>query len=159
MIRGFEKYTEPLSEQQRQIAAWIATRIIRYVGKDNAVPSAKIIEGCLARFGVKVNDSTLRQMINYLRNNNIVPVLCASSRGYFIAANEKEAEDYVASLDDRIGAIAAMRSSVIKQMRRQWNSQLELELPRFDTASGSRPPAEGHEVRWSQAGKPGKLRV
>ena len=60
-------------------------------------------------------ESRVRKVINYIRNNSIIPCLIATNKGYYIATDAKEITDYEDSLKGRESAIRRIRLSLHKQ--------------------------------------------
>ena len=57
-------------------------------GKAKAVTSTVI---CKA---LNINWPRLRKIINHIRINNLLPALCSSSTGYYVATNMEEINDF-----------------------------------------------------------------
>ena len=96
MIKGFEEFTYELTEVELLIVDDLLKGLGARIGKDNAISSTKICES------LNVRSERLRKMINYIRVTNQLPGLCSSNKGYFVAKNIKELEDYMISLKQRI---------------------------------------------------------
>lgn len=113
MILGFEEETKPLTEQEKELLPEFIRCLQKelYHGKGNEITNKSIREG-YARKGTKVSDSRIRKIINHIRANNLVPRLCANSRGYFIAKTDQELNDYITSLKQRVAAIRKVLSAL-----------------------------------------------
>tara|TARA_Y100001938_G_C8088372_1_gene433490 strand:+ start:1408 stop:1779 length:372 start_codon:yes stop_codon:yes gene_type:complete len=98
MLKGFEKLTDELTEDELKKVPYIVKGISRRVGKENAVTS-KTICNKMNLAGVR-----LRKIIHFIRINNLIGGLCSNSRGYYIANNIKELEDNNISLKQRIAS-------------------------------------------------------
>ena len=98
MIKGFEEITADLSNDELQMVQSIIKGLINKQGKDKAITGAKICDA------MNLNGARLRKIINHIRINNLLPGLCSSKNGYFIAANIDELNDYLISLKQRIKA-------------------------------------------------------
>lgn len=114
MITNFEKHTEPLSDIELSISTIIAKGLKARIGKDNAITGAEIISA-MKKYDVKLTGARLRKIINYIRINNIVVNLCATSNGYYVASNHDELDEYIQSLQERIDAQVAILSILKKQ--------------------------------------------
>ena len=57
----------------------------------------------------------MRKVINHIRNNDLIPCLLASSKGYWIASSEAEVLAYEESLLGREEAIRADRMAISRQ--------------------------------------------
>jgi hypothetical protein len=56
----------------------------------------------IGKEGTVVADATMRKIIEYIRQHNLVPKLCSNSKGYFVAANSEEWEEWKKSFQQRI---------------------------------------------------------
>ncbi len=104
MILGFEEYTIELNEEETKIAKKIAAKIELSVGKENAVTNDRI-QYYFGMNDIKIGGARVRKMIQYIRQKGLVKDLCATSNGYFVAANRKELDDYITSLKQRRNSI------------------------------------------------------
>tara|TARA_R110002051_G_scaffold309303_3_gene381814 strand:+ start:3546 stop:3917 length:372 start_codon:yes stop_codon:yes gene_type:complete len=98
MIKGFETITADLSQDELDMIQPIIKGLNNKQGKDMAITGTKI---CKA---INTTGPRLRKMINYIRTNNLLPGLCSTSNGYFVAKNIYEMQDYIISLKQRIKA-------------------------------------------------------
>jgi hypothetical protein len=117
MIKSFEEITKPLNEEEQSIANIIVNNFkTRKPGKNNAVTSSFMIEK-FNTIGIKLNDARLRKILQYIRVNNMIIGLCATSEGYFVAANAQEFHECLESLRDRI----MIQVSTFEAMKKQYN--------------------------------------
>lgn len=86
-------------------------------GKMNAVTNKQIVYG-LRKQGLIINEARVRKLINYIRTNDLVESLMASSIGYYITDNERELISYEKTLLSREVAIRNVRMSIIRQRRK-----------------------------------------
>jgi hypothetical protein len=122
MIKGFTTETEPLSEYERVVLVPAFIRgLIPRVGKKMAVTNKHIVSSMKGSY--KVSDARVRKVINYIRVNDLVPCLIATSDGYYIAESEKELKDYEESLQGREDAIRAVRLSINRQRKQKYGGQ------------------------------------
>ena len=98
MIKGFETITADLSNDELQMIQSIIKGLKGKQSKDNAITGAKICDA------MGLSGPRLRKIINHIRINNLLPGLCSTSNGYFIATNIEEMNDYIISLKQRIKA-------------------------------------------------------
>ena len=121
MITGFEEQTEPLTDQEREVFLPPIIKGLRVkVGKEKAVTNKDIVRGLKANCDIKIGEARVRKMINYIRNNDIIPCLIATSKGYYIAETKDEMLDYIDSLYGRVEAIEADALSMKRQMLARW---------------------------------------
>lgn len=116
MITGFEIETAPLTEyEEKELLPVFIEGLSNKKGKYNAVTSSDIIKG-LKRRGLKVNGARVRKLINHIRTKDIIPLLCGSSKGYWIEDDQFEVERYIKSLTERIQAISQVKESIERQL-------------------------------------------
>lgn len=114
MIRNFFQETVSLSSyEEEHVLPKIVSILEGCNGKSLAITNKKIIE----KYGVagREMESRVRKVINYIRNNGLIPCLIATSYGYYIATDAKEVTDYEDSLKGRESAIRKIRLSLHKQ--------------------------------------------
>ena len=109
MLKGFEKETHELTADEMDKVTPIIKGLQNKIGKDQAITGTKICEA------MSLSGPRLRKIINHIRNYNLVPALCGSSQGYYIAKDNKEFDDYLISLKQRISA----QISVLHSLERQ----------------------------------------
>ena len=121
MITGFEEQTKPLTDQEREVFLLPIINGLRVkAGKEKAVTNKDIVRGLKANCDIKIGEARVRKMINYIRNNDIIPCLIATSKGYYIAETKDEMLDYIDSLYGRVEAIEADALSMKRQMLARW---------------------------------------
>lgn len=117
MISGFNKQTAPLCEYEREIVLPIMVKCLeRHIGKDKAITNAQMCQK-MKEYGYSITESRVRKIINHIRNNDLVKCLKASSKGYYVATDKRDMQQYIDSLDERISAIQKVRDSVYLQMK------------------------------------------
>ena len=96
MLRGYENITYELTDDELAIVDPIVRGLGARVGKVNAVTNKEIQEK------MNLTSARVHKIINYIRINNLVFGLCSSGCGYYVAENNKELEDCMISLKQRI---------------------------------------------------------
>ena len=109
MLNGFERETHELTSEELDKVATIMKGLSNKIGKDNAVTSSKICEA------MNLSGPRLRKIINHIRIYNLVPALCGSSKGYYVAKDKDELDQYLISLKQRISAQIKVLHSLEKQ--------------------------------------------
>ena len=109
MLKGFEKLTDELTDDELKKVPRIVSVLSKRIGKDNAVTS-QIICDKMELIGVR-----LRKIIHFIRVNNLVSGLCSNSKGYYVAKNIKELEDNNVSLQQRISSQIEILNALEKQ--------------------------------------------
>ena len=114
MIRRFYDETDRLSSYEEEYVLPEIVKILETCqGEDQALTNKQIAE----RYGIPGHEMgvRVRKVINFIRNNGIIPCLIASNKGYYIATDAKEITDYEESLRGRESAIRKIRLSIHKQ--------------------------------------------
>lgn len=112
---------ETLNDSEIRIARIIGRCLSSaHKGKSKAVTSAKIIRGMEVYAqdrGIRLSDSVIRKMINWLRLNNECPGLCSSpSGGYYVADSISELKECCDKLRDRIISQCATERALRRQL-------------------------------------------
>lgn len=116
MVTGFEKETHELTDYEtNKVVPAIVRKIKHNYGAKRAV-TGKVIIRELDGMGMKTTAPRLRKMINYIRINNLVYNLVASSKGYYIANSPAECRRFIKSLDERANAIILVRDAMKYQL-------------------------------------------
>jgi hypothetical protein len=116
MIKTFEEHTVELSPDEQKFVGVIVQRFNTKKGKQHIVTADAIIDGLKTHFGVEFKESRVRKMIQYIRLNNLVVGLIATSKGYFVADSIEEIEDWIDSLKSRENAIRSIREMAERQI-------------------------------------------
>lgn len=116
MIQGFEEETAPLSAKELELVPIFVGALKQKIGKDKAVTNTDIRAGMKSAKGINVPPSRVRKIINYIRMNDLVPCLIATSAGYYISQNKEELKKYIESLMGRERAIRAIRQQIEKSL-------------------------------------------
>lgn len=81
-------------------------------GPENAITSKMIVEVISERYpDIRIDDVRIRRIINYMRINQTVKNLLASSRGYFIERDPERVRAYVISLRVRAKNVMMVANS------------------------------------------------
>ena len=124
MIQGFQEQTEPLTEyEETTLLPQIVRGLLLKVGKANAVTNSAIVRGMKSNLNLSLTEARVRKIINYIRCNDIVPCLIATSNGYYIAESEQELKEYEESLLGREEAIRNVRMSIQRQRFNKYHQQ------------------------------------
>lgn len=115
MIKGFEDETAPLSYYEQSLIPLFIQGFASKIGKKNAITNKQICKK-MKVLGHDVNDTRVRKIINYIRNNNLVSVLLASSKGYWVSKDKIEIQDWIESMEGRISSMAVVKNAVKQQL-------------------------------------------
>lgn len=118
MLKGFDVHTAPLTDIERYRLVPALVNILKTAkGKRRAVTNNDIAT-ILKDDGRRPSSARIRKLINYIRNNDLIIGLIATSNGYYIASCEEELIEYEDSLRGREEAIKAVRLSIARQRRK-----------------------------------------
>ena len=106
-----------LTKEEKQILPALIDIIKERKGKSNAINNNKICEVLNYSYHLNIiwKPVRIRKMVNYLRNKDLLLHLCSNSKGYFIAANEQELDDCIASQTERVGSAKRTLDSLTRQ--------------------------------------------
>lgn len=117
MLTLFEEQTTPLSDYELTLVQGFVKSFLNKKGADNAITNKQIVEAYKNK-GININDARVRKIINYIRNNNLVMGLMASSKGYYVTTDKDEIKQYIDSLIGRAKAI----SCIAEKMKDYYNT-------------------------------------
>lgn len=120
MIEGFEKYTCPLNDYEREtllplIVAGLETKI----GKSRCISGSQIVSA-MKGAGYKLDAPRLRKIVNYIRIHDMVPWLVSSSKGYYVATEEADVDECITSLRGRVEATQAVIDALTRQKNNRY---------------------------------------
>ena len=98
--------------------------------KTNAVTANQIVYG-LQRNGLKITKKQVFRLIGYIRINDLVVGLMASSVGYYITNNEKELIKYEKRLMSREAKLKKLRMSMKRQRAAMFSKELQKQTQLF----------------------------
>jgi hypothetical protein len=109
MIKNFEEFTIELTPTEHRLIPMMVDRFKMKRGIEHIVTAETMIAKIHEAFGVKLKDTRIRKIIQFIRVNNMVPGLIATSRGYYTAETIDEINDWIESLKAREAAIRHIR--------------------------------------------------
>ena len=131
MINGFDKETEDLSEYElTELLPILVEHLPKKLGVENATTGAAIRKGIELNLDFVISGARLRKLINYIRKNDLVPCLVASSKGYYVATDNADVQRFIESLEQREAAIRNVRLSMQRQLEQKAN--IEFQFPKND---------------------------
>ena len=125
-MRGFEELTKALTLEEKRVVPSLVQILKERTGKDKAITGSQIASTVYTATSYKLDGARLRKMINYIRLTGAIELLAASSAGYYIAADAKEAGEYQQSLRDRVVAIRETLTAFTKQCEARQLFQYQL---------------------------------
>ena len=123
MINGFSQETAPLSDVELRAMDFIIPTLKLAYGRENAVYNQQIADACPAE--LKPGPARIRKIINHIRQNDLVPCLIATSKGYYVAESEEELKDYEDSLRGRAEAIMGVCESIERQRKLRYGGPFQ----------------------------------
>lgn len=125
MIDDFPE-TEELSEHEKvRLLPLFIQGLSGHRSKSDAITAAKMMRGMKHR-GYDITSARVRKIINHIRRHGLIPLLLASSEGYWVSDDKAEVEQYIKTLKQREEAIRVMRVSLQVQAQTFWNYKMEL---------------------------------
>lgn len=106
MIPGFEDFTEDVKDSEIEIINMIARGLNARIGDKNAITNAEARKLLYENKGVNVSCPKFRKYIQYIRIYNLCPMLCSSSKGYWIA---KDKEEFIKSREAFSSRVRSMK--------------------------------------------------
>lgn len=118
MIIGFTTETEPLNDDEQKLLPQFVNGLRTKIGKEKAITN-KEIRAKFKERGISIPDARVRKIINHIRIKGLVELLCASSKGYYVAKNDKEINEYMVGLKSRIEAQKLVLNKLVEQYTQQ----------------------------------------
>ena len=116
MINGFEEQTVELTNDEIKTIVPIFIRGLNsHIGKQNAITNKEIILLIETKYQIKLKDSRVRKIIHYIRINRLVPKLCATSNGYYVAQSKKEHYEWIESIKQRLNSIQDIYNNALNE--------------------------------------------
>lgn len=123
MIPTFEEHTSPLTDYElNTLLPLMIQGFKKKIGVENCVTNPEICKA-LKEKGYKISEPRVRKLVFYIRHNNLVPKLIASSKGYWIATNKEEIEMWLSSVNAKIDALEETKRYA-EQMLKDWNKTI-----------------------------------
>lgn len=128
MITNFSEQTHELNKYELEVLQPIIVQGLKNkIGKDKAVTNKHICKA-LKSFGHKITDSRLRKIIHNIRANDLVPLLIATSKGYYVSNDTQEVQEYITSLQERANSILFIKNCLQKQLTVKGSHQIQFNI-------------------------------
>ena len=115
MNKEMKVKTRPLTNYEQNVLLPILVKALRIKkGKKNAV-TAKQMVSALQSHGLKLHESNVCRIVNYIRMNDLIVGLMASSAGYYIISSEQDFIRYEYTLMSREAALRRLRMRMERQ--------------------------------------------
>jgi hypothetical protein len=128
MIKNFETLTFELTSDEKFVVEKIIKRFENLKGKEFIVTGEQIREGINKNLNMNFDMIRIRKMIQFIRTNDLVAGLIATSKGYYVAKTAEEIEDWIESLKSRENAIRKIREVAEETVRQMKNRIVQTEL-------------------------------
>jgi len=128
MIKNFEEYTHELTSDERIVVQTIIRRFENRKGKENIVTGEQIRDGINNNLNMNFDTVRIRKMIQFIRTNDLIAGLIATSKGYYVAKTAEEIEDWIESLKSRENAIRTIREVAEQTVREMRSRTIQTEL-------------------------------
>jgi len=112
MITNFDDYTIELNQDELKIVPIIVDRFTKWKGSKYIVTNPQIVSGLERNFKIKITEPRIRKIIQYIRIENLVPGLIATSKGYYTTDDINELEQWIETMKQRENAIRESRTSI-----------------------------------------------
>lgn len=110
-MKNFEEYTKKLNQEERRILVMIVNRFKRRPGKKNRITNKQIVSALKKSKGIEITEPRIRKIIQFIRLNNFLPGLVATSSGYWLTNDPKELKEWIETMQEREEAIRASREA------------------------------------------------
>ena len=94
---------------------------LRPKGKKKPITNLQIQKVMKSRGYGELSDARVRKIISYIRKNNLLPLLCAKSNGYFVAENLTEFDKYLDTFAKRVNT----QIKTLNELKIQRNAYLK----------------------------------
>lgn len=129
MLNNFEDITHELTaEEKNTILPIIVNGLNLCIGKSKAYTNKQIVDAVKGKYNIKLNGPRLRKLIQYIRINDLVPLLVATSKGYYVSEDKEEIRDYIHSLEQRLHSIHNTTNSLKKQYIAKYEHEYQSNL-------------------------------
>lgn len=104
MVNYFEEITAELNDYEKEtVVPVIVDELTFRVGKKRGIKNAEL-RAFLSEKNIKVAESRIRKLVQYIRVTGLVECLMGTNSGYYISDNKEELDKYVESLHQRANA-------------------------------------------------------
>jgi len=136
MITGFEEQTHELDEKELRLLPFVLQVLKERKGSEAAINNAEIAKRTLTLFceafpeeKIKLDAPRLRKIVHHIRCSEELPLLCANSKGYYIAETREEAARFLESLRQRKSSLEELLAHLSIQFTRKYTpTQTSLDL-------------------------------
>lgn len=91
-------------------------------GKQNTITNRQMVE-VLKRKGLQINLNTVCRIVNFIRTNDLIVGLVATTHGYYVSDTEEEFKEYERHLLKREVALRKVRKCIERQRQTLFTPQ------------------------------------
>ena len=105
MIPGFEEFTIDITDDEIETVNLIVRGLEVRIGDRNAITNENMRTLMYNNCGISISCAKMRKFIQYIRAYNLVSMLCASSKGYWVAKDREEWIKYREGFRSRVNSM------------------------------------------------------
>ena len=109
--------TKRKREKAQNYEVLISKYVYEKAQRGEKITNAEIVTHIENETGVVVCDSQIRNTINELRNNDVILLLLADTKGFFIATSEKEVKTWIEMHEKKIESMEMTLRSIKRQLK------------------------------------------
>ena len=114
-----------LSVHEREVLMPLVMQMLSHRNTKQKVFSNTKIRKVLKEFGEDINDSQIRKIVFYVRNNDLINLLIANNEGYFVSYNRADVEKWIQMQEGKISAMQSTLFSVKRQLLNNVKAMVE----------------------------------
>ena len=104
MKDDFSLLQDNLNDFEKRCMHVIVKGLSNKIGKEKTISNKQIISKMDAIGYEGLTPPRVRKIVNYIRNNDLLLLLCANSNGYFLPKNLEELDNYLDTMGKRINS-------------------------------------------------------
>lgn len=117
-IKGFENITHELTEFETEtLIPVLVEKLSQHKEKANAIKCGQLSDHVIKRTGRRVNDPRIRKMIEHIRQNHLLPNVCAGVCGYYVTDGPEDLQQWIRTMKQRRNAMNFSISAAEKTLR------------------------------------------
>lgn len=113
------KTTRKVNQKKMEVGKIILSFVEHKLKNTNQVTNFQIADYVYKTMNVKISDADIRKTISDFRNQNIVSLLLANSKGYFVAQNELEVKEWMSLHRKKIDSMKITLQNIERQLERR----------------------------------------
>lgn len=114
-----------LSTHEREVLMPLVMQMLSHRNTKQKVFSNTKIRKVLKEFGEDINDSQIRKIVFYVRNNDLINLLIANNEGYFVSYNRADVEKWIQMQEGKISAMQSTLFSIKRQLKENVKAMID----------------------------------